>query len=591
MAYDDNIATRWESIQGIDPQWVYFDLGEEKYINQTIIDWEPAYSRRYKIDVSNDLAIWTTVASNTNALGLPDHWKQTNQFSYVKARYVRLYSFERATAFGVSFWEIDINLKRLTNFTSPIVSIGSFNPPYGRIGESVTITGTGFGSTQESGSVWFGDLEVTDYDSWTDNSIQVKVPIGAVTAPIKVTNKCDSGEITVTDFYIGSNIIYVDKDNITGPWYGVSWNTAYTSINDAMADFADGTNNTILIADGIYNESIHLQTQHSGKRGYTNTIKGYTNGVVIDAEGNAENVIHLTTVEFIKIENLVVTGGTNDGIRLFLSNSNIIKRVVSYKNGRVGAGSGIAVQGGWENLIINCTVWSNTYGMYFTSDNNYIRNSIIQQNFNAGIQSGINNTFDYNNVWGNVGPSYAGGAAPGVNSISNDSLFASVVPGTVDFLHLSGLSPCINMGDPSDPIPPGGGTRVDIGAYEVTGTTSAEVAAFKILNSIKLQGIDVNPIPGAMLEYIISYSNKGPDAALNAFVYDKLCSDVTYFTQQAAAGWTLEWSTNTDPDNSWGSVDYKSSRPLKSDIKWIRWKRTVLPNAESGYFIYKVIIK
>ena len=48
---DGNTGTRWESTQGVDPQWIYWDLGSSKSLSRIIIDWkwlaQPLYCSRF----------------------------------------------------------------------------------------------------------------------------------------------------------------------------------------------------------------------------------------------------------------------------------------------------------------------------------------------------------------------------------------------------------------------------------------------------------------------------------------------------------------------------------------------------------------
>ena len=60
-AVDGNTGTRWESTQGVDPQWIYVDLGTGYYVKGVFIDWENASSNHYTIDGSNDASNWTTI--------------------------------------------------------------------------------------------------------------------------------------------------------------------------------------------------------------------------------------------------------------------------------------------------------------------------------------------------------------------------------------------------------------------------------------------------------------------------------------------------------------------------------------------------
>ena len=66
-------------------------------------------------------------------------------------------------------------------------TITSFSPTEGFSSNVVTITGTEFGSERSDhviGRVYFGGVEASDYVSWSDTEIQVRVPDGAVSGVI-----------------------------------------------------------------------------------------------------------------------------------------------------------------------------------------------------------------------------------------------------------------------------------------------------------------------------------------------------------------------------------------------------------------------
>lgn len=103
LACDGSLTTRWESTQGVDPQWIIFDLGGSKPLSKIILDWEAASAADYTIDCSGDSITWTNLASNT---GLPsvNHRMDTNALSG-SYRYVRMNGTARSTGYGYSIWE------------------------------------------------------------------------------------------------------------------------------------------------------------------------------------------------------------------------------------------------------------------------------------------------------------------------------------------------------------------------------------------------------------------------------------------------------------------------------------------------------
>jgi hypothetical protein len=104
MAVDGNAGTRWESAQGIDPQWIYVDLGATQSICRVRLNWEAAYGKSYQIQTSPDATNWTTIYSTTTGDGGIDDLTGLSG----SGRYVRMNGTVRATQWGYSLWEYEI---------------------------------------------------------------------------------------------------------------------------------------------------------------------------------------------------------------------------------------------------------------------------------------------------------------------------------------------------------------------------------------------------------------------------------------------------------------------------------------------------
>lgn len=102
-AFDENNSTRWAS-QWNPSEWIYVDLGSTRTVNSVQLVWEGAYATKYQIQTSNDGSVWTTVFTDTaGAGGTKDIGLGT-----VNARYVKMYAWERATAYGYSLYEFKV---------------------------------------------------------------------------------------------------------------------------------------------------------------------------------------------------------------------------------------------------------------------------------------------------------------------------------------------------------------------------------------------------------------------------------------------------------------------------------------------------
>ena len=114
-AIDGNLATRWESVHAVDPQWIYVDFGIPVFINRVQIAWETACAKNYDIQTSNDAVTWTTMRSITaNSLGVgplpPTDWTMAaNHTGFTGVgRYLRINGTARCTQYGYSMWEMRV---------------------------------------------------------------------------------------------------------------------------------------------------------------------------------------------------------------------------------------------------------------------------------------------------------------------------------------------------------------------------------------------------------------------------------------------------------------------------------------------------
>jgi beta-glucosidase-like glycosyl hydrolase len=101
-AVDGNTGTRWSSAAS-DPQWLQVDLGATDTVTSVTLNWESAYGKAFKIQVSTDAQSWTDLYSTTTGTG-------GNQSLSVNGsgRYVRMNGTARGTGYGYSLWEFQV---------------------------------------------------------------------------------------------------------------------------------------------------------------------------------------------------------------------------------------------------------------------------------------------------------------------------------------------------------------------------------------------------------------------------------------------------------------------------------------------------
>jgi uncharacterized protein (TIGR02145 family) len=72
--------------------------------------------------------------------------------------------------------------------TNPVTfTITSINPNNIKAGDTITIIGSGFGATQNKSFVSFNNIAATQYSSWSNTVINVKVPFGVTSGKLSVT--------------------------------------------------------------------------------------------------------------------------------------------------------------------------------------------------------------------------------------------------------------------------------------------------------------------------------------------------------------------------------------------------------------------
>ncbi|OPA72811.1 hypothetical protein BVG16_32025 [Paenibacillus selenitireducens] len=94
--------TRWNSKES-DPQWIYVDLESEQVIKTVVLNWEAAYAKSYKIQVSNDALDWTDIYTTSTGQGEIEELKVSG-----KGRFLRMFGTERGTPYGYSLWGLSV---------------------------------------------------------------------------------------------------------------------------------------------------------------------------------------------------------------------------------------------------------------------------------------------------------------------------------------------------------------------------------------------------------------------------------------------------------------------------------------------------
>ncbi|MFJ2442923.1 discoidin domain-containing protein [Streptomyces sp. NPDC087658] len=102
-AVDGDIATRWAS-DWSDDQSLTLDLKSTGLVKRVTLDWERAYGKAYRVELSTDGTNWRSVWSTETGDGGLD----TARFTGTPARYVRVHGVQRGTEWGYSLREVGV---------------------------------------------------------------------------------------------------------------------------------------------------------------------------------------------------------------------------------------------------------------------------------------------------------------------------------------------------------------------------------------------------------------------------------------------------------------------------------------------------
>jgi hypothetical protein len=105
-AVDNNMGTRWESVHGVDPQWIVVDLGEEKTVGAIKLSWEGANAKDYSISFSVNGTDYFDQRFYTNMAGGNRIDDISNLF--ISCRYIKVNGTARNLTYGYSIWEFEV---------------------------------------------------------------------------------------------------------------------------------------------------------------------------------------------------------------------------------------------------------------------------------------------------------------------------------------------------------------------------------------------------------------------------------------------------------------------------------------------------
>lgn len=187
-------------------------------------------------------------------------------------------------------------------------------------------------------------------------------------------------------------IIYVDDNNITGPWDGTPEHP-YQNITSGLAHAANG--NTIFVYNGTYIERLIIDKPISliGQNKHNTIIDGNRTGTVIEVTTNNVSITEFT------IKNSGLFHYKLCGIYLEkISNSNISYNIITYNY------KGVYLINSTNNIVTDNEISKDLEAIYMTnSNNNTLTNNKLSNNeFAIVATSANNNTIFHNNFLKNT---------------------------------------------------------------------------------------------------------------------------------------------------------------------------------------------
>jgi len=147
----------------------------------------------------------------------------------------------------------------------------SVSQPYGSSGDSFSITGSGFGSVQGTGSVTLDGLPLT-VNSWSESAIELSIPSGHATGTSQLLLTADNGNSSPTGLtfhLLGDgadggdpyNPPLIHVDAAAAPGGDGSVTAPYKTIQEALdASEAGSGGELIIVQEGIYFENLILSS-------------------------------------------------------------------------------------------------------------------------------------------------------------------------------------------------------------------------------------------------------------------------------------------------------------------------------------------
>ena len=205
-AFDANVTgTRWESVQGVDPQWIQVDLGTVSTIHSIQLNWENAAGANYSFSTSPN-GIDTFTPLGNPVVGNTSGGIKTYTGLNGTGRFVRMTGTTRTTQYGYSLWDFEVigvpGSSSGGSTTAP--SITSASSASGTVGAGFTYTITASQSPTSYGVTGTLPAGLT-LNTATGAITGTPTAAGSSSVTISATNGVGMGNATLT-FTIGATL-------------------------------------------------------------------------------------------------------------------------------------------------------------------------------------------------------------------------------------------------------------------------------------------------------------------------------------------------------------------------------------------------
>ena len=146
--------------------------------------------------------------------------------------------------------------------TAPAPVLSAVSPDSGKANDTITVTGTNFGSTQGTGVLTFGSVNATSYISWNATQIKVIVPSGVTAGAVNVTVTAGGKASNTKSFKSLSTVAAVKFSTDILPLFnsygciGCHGSNGGLSVGTVAALLTGGTHGPAIVANNADNSNL-----------------------------------------------------------------------------------------------------------------------------------------------------------------------------------------------------------------------------------------------------------------------------------------------------------------------------------------------